>query len=141
MAFEPFTAEWAREYKEKLNQNEQYRQAAQTWEGPIVFMVEKDPSVGLEEDRWIFLDLWHGECRDARASSEEDLESAPTVISGDTQTWKQLFDGQLEPISTLMRGRLRLVKGNMAELSGYVLAAQQLMKTAMEVDTELPEGL
>ncbi|PTX64708.1 putative sterol carrier protein [Melghirimyces profundicolus] len=141
MAFEAFTEEWAKEYQKKLNENPQYRQAAQTWEGPIVFMVEKDPAVGLEEDRWIYLDLWRGECRQARASLREDLESAPTVICGDPPTWKQLFDGQLEPISTLMRGRLKLVKGNMAELTGHVQAAQQLMKTAMKVETEIPEGL
>lgn len=141
MPYEPFTEAWAQQYKEKLNQNVQYRQVARTWEGPIVFLLEKDPSVGLEEDRWVYLDLRHGECLEARVSSKADLESAPTVISGDAQTWKQLFDGRLEPLSTLMRGRLRLVKGNMAELTAYVIASQQLMKTAMQINTEIPEGL
>ena len=46
MPFEPFTEAWAQQYKEKLNQNMQYRQAARTWEGPIVFMVKKVQSVG-----------------------------------------------------------------------------------------------
>ncbi|MDA8353211.1 MAG: SCP2 sterol-binding domain-containing protein [Firmicutes bacterium] len=141
MPFEPFTAEWAQVYKEKLNQNPQYRQAAKTWEGPVVFQVEKDPAIGLEEDRAVFLDLSQGECRDARVATEEDLQAAEVIISGDTQTWKQVFDRKLEPISTLMRGRLKLVKGNMSVLSAYVMASKQLLASALEVDTEIPEGL
>ena len=105
-------------------------------------MVEKDPSVGLEEDRWVYLDLRHGKC----LVGESLLKGRSGVGAhcdqgGGTRTWKQLFDGRLEPLSTLMRGKLRLVKGNMAELTAYVIASQQLMKTAMQIDTEIPEGL
>lgn len=136
-----FGAEWAKAWEEKINANAQYRQAAQTWEWPLILTLEKDPSVGLDEDRSVYLDLWHGECREARAATKEDFEETPYVISGDPYTWKQIFDRKLEPISTIMRGRLKLVKGNMSILSGYVLAAKYLVESALEIDSQFPEGL
>ncbi|MDI3328935.1 MAG: SCP2 sterol-binding domain-containing protein [Alicyclobacillaceae bacterium] len=136
-----FGPEWAKQWGERLNQNVQYRQSAQTWEWPLVLVMERDPSVGLEEDRAVYLDLWHGECREARAATPEDQEKAPYVISADPYTWKQVLDGELEAISSIMRGRLKLVKGNMSTLSGYVMAAKYLVESALGIDTELPEGL
>ncbi|MGI6125805.1 MAG: SCP2 sterol-binding domain-containing protein [Planifilum sp.] len=141
MAYEAFTEEWAKEWAKHLNQNQNYRKVAATWEWPLVLRVEKDESVGLDEDRAIYLDLWHGECREARAATEEDLEKAPYVVSADPYTWKLIFERKLEPISTLMRGRLKLVKGDMSTLSGYVMAAKYLLEDALKVETEIPEGL
>jgi len=141
MAFEAFTEEWAKEWAKHLNQNQNYRKVASTWEWPLVLKVEKDESVGLDEDRAIYLDLWHGQCREARAATEEDLEKAPYVVSADPYTWKMIFERKLEPISTLMRGRLKLVKGDMSTLSGYVMAAKYLLEDALKVDTEIPEAM
>jgi putative sterol carrier protein len=141
MAFEAFTDEWAKEWAKHLNRNENYRKLAATWEWPLVLRVEKDESVGLEEDRAIYLDLWHGQCREARAATEEDLENAPYIISADPYTWKMILERKLEPISTLMRGRLKLVKGDLSTLSGYVMAAKSLLEDALKVDTEIPEAL
>ncbi|MGA9174846.1 MAG: Fis family transcriptional regulator, partial [Thermoactinomyces sp.] len=63
------------------------------------------------------------------------------VISADPYTWKQIFDRKLEPISTIMRGRMKLIKGNMSTLSAYVLAAKYLVESALELDLEFPEEL
>ena len=35
----------------------------------MVYIVTKDPSVGINEDLGIYLDLFHGECREARAAT------------------------------------------------------------------------
>ena len=136
-----FSDEWAKAWGEKINQNVQYQQAAQTWEWPLVLTMQNDPSIGLEEDRSVWLDLYRGECREARAASKEDIDKATYVISGDPYTWKQVLDRKLEPISTIMRGKLKLVKGNMSTLSGYVLAAKYLVESALDLETEYPEGL
>ncbi|ADG05797.1 SCP2 sterol-binding domain-containing protein [Kyrpidia tusciae] len=136
-----FGSEWAQQWGERLNQSVQYRQSAQTWEWPLVLVMEQDPSVGLAEDRAVYLDLWHGECREARVATPEDQETAPYVISADPYTWKQVLDRELEPITAIMRGRLKLTKGNMSTLSGYVIAAKYLVETAIDIEAELPEGL
>jgi putative sterol carrier protein len=136
-----FSEEWLTEWKKKINENASYRQAAQTWEWPLILIFEKDPSAGVDEDRAVYLDLWHGECRDARVATKEDIQNSPYVISADPYTWKQIFDRKLEPISTIMRGRMKLIKGNMSTLSAYVLAAKYLVESALELDLEFPEEL
>ncbi len=141
MAYEWFTDEWARAYAEEINASARYRDSAKRWEWPLVLTAEADPSLGLESDRSIYLDLWHGECRAARVASGDDLAEAPYAISADPYTWKQVLDGQLEPISGLMRGKLRLVKGNMIALAGFVPASKELVACATRVDTALPPGL
>lgn len=139
--YEPFTEAWAKAYCEALNANEAYRQAAATWEGAIVLAVEADPALGLEERRGIYLDLHHGACREARAATPEDFAAAPYVIAADARTWKEITEGVLDPIAALMRGKLKLEKGNMAVLAGYMMAAIELTHTARQVSTRYPEGL
>lgn len=137
-----FSEEYAQKWMENINKDMQYAQSAQNWEWPLVLIFEKDPSVGVEEDRPIYLDLWRGECREARAATNEDIEKAPYVISANPHTWKQVLDRKLEPISTIMRGRMKLVKGNMSTLSAYVLAAKYLVESAVKIDdVEFPTGL
>ncbi|AFV76566.1 putative sterol carrier protein [Thermus oshimai JL-2] len=139
--YEPFSEAWAKAYCEALNANEAYRQAAATWEGAIVLAVEADPALGLEEKRGIYLDLHHGQCRGARQASPEDFEQAPYVITADARTWKELTEGVMDPVSALMRGKLKLEKGDMAALAGYMMAALELTNTARQVPTLYPEGL
>ncbi len=141
MAYEMFTDEWARAYGEELNRSAKYREAAKRWEWPLALTVEADPGLGIERDRSVLLDLWHGECRSARMASPEDLQSAPYAISADPYSWKQVLDGQLEPISGLMRGKLKLTRGNMIALAGYLTAAKELVACATRLDTILPAGL
>ncbi|MBE3590379.1 MAG: SCP2 sterol-binding domain-containing protein [Firmicutes bacterium] len=137
--YELFTPEWIRAYRQALNANEGYRQAAADWEWPLVLLVDADPARGLEEPRGIYLDLYRGECREARAATREDAESAPYVISGDLATWRQVIAGELELIAAMMRGKLRLERGDLAFLAGYMAAALELIKSAREVPTSDPE--
>jgi len=141
MAYELFGDEWAKAYGEMIRASDAYNKAAATWEWPMVFRVVKDPSVGLHEDRAVYLDLWHGDCREARPAKAADFDSAPYVVSGDVFTWKQVFDQKLDPLGGIMRGRLKLDKGQMAALAGYVLAAKHLVGAATKVDTVFPEGV
>ncbi len=141
MAYPFFSQEWAVAYGEKLRANEAYRKAAATWEWPMVLRVTKDPRYGLEEDQAVYLDLYRGECREARAATPEDLESAPYVVSADAYTWKQIVDGKLEPIGGIVRGKLKLTRGNLLKLATYVQAARELVNTATQVETAFPEGL
>lgn len=138
---EVFTDEWAKTWQVELNKSEQYRTSATTWEWPLALKMQRDPSVGVSEDRAILLDLYHGQCRDARIASPEDLGSATYVISADPYTWKQIFERKLEPISSIMRGKLALEKGNMSTLSQYVMAAKHLVECALSAGGEMPEGL
>ena len=140
MAYEAFSDQWARAYQDRINENANYREAARTWEWPLAFVLEADPALGIEE-RAIVLDLFRGECRGARITGSDELENVPYVISADAYTWKQVMDGRLDPLAALMRGKLKIRKGDMGVLAGYVIAARELVHAARQVETEFPEGV
>jgi putative sterol carrier protein len=133
-----YSEEWAKSAAAVIAGSDSYRNAAKTWEGGMVFTLQADPSLGVPENRSVFFDLWHGECRDGRSASAADLEVAAYIISADAFTWRQVMEGKLEPIAGLMRGKLKLARGNMAVLARFVLAAKELVRAATQVETEFP---
>lgn len=140
MPHEIFTADWARAWCRELNESEAYAEAAADWEGALVLRIAADPSYGIEEDRAVLVDLHHGECREARAAEPPDAEEVPYLIEADPYSWKRVLDGDLDPISGLMRGKLKLKRGSVVELARYVKAAQELVRAAGRVETSYPEG-
>ncbi len=140
MPHEMFTHSWAMAWGEEIRANEAYREAARTWEWPIVLTMKEDRELGVPE-RSVYADLFRGDCREARAATPADLESAPFVLAGEARNWKRVLDGELEPISGIMRGKLKLARGSLATLLPYVPAAKQLVVSATRVETLFPEGL
>jgi putative sterol carrier protein len=138
MKVQLYSDEWAKAAAGVIAASDSYKQAARTWEGSMVFTLQADPSLGVPENRSVFFDLWHGECRNGRSATEQDIQSATYIISADAYTWQQVMEGKLEPIAGLMRGKLKLARGNMAVLARYVLAAKELVRSATQVDTEFP---
>lgn len=138
MATDVFTEEWSHRCCEQLNQHEPYRTAASGWEGAIVMVMRADPKVGLEEDRAAYFDLHHGSCRGARAASKEDRENAPYVMAAPPRVWEQVFAKELEPISALMFGKLKLERGSMFTLARYTAAAKEMVAAAGMVEARFP---
>ena len=138
MAYEIFCADWAVAYRASLHESEAYKKAATSWEWPLVLRVTVDPAQGIPRDLAVYLDLWHGECREARVASKEDMESAPYVVSADAYTWRQVLDKKMEPISGIMRGKIKLVRGSVITLAGYIPAARYLVEAATHIDTRFP---
>jgi putative sterol carrier protein len=133
-----FSDEWAHASMHVIRESHGYKNAAKTWEGSMVFTLQADPGIGVPEPRSVYFDLWHGDCRNARAASKEDVDNATYVISADAFTWKQVLEGKLEPIAALMRGKMKLARGNMAVLARYVLAAKELVACATQNETAFP---
>jgi putative sterol carrier protein len=140
MAYEMFTHDWAVACGEQINANEDYRKAARNWHWPLVLTMTAAPALSLSE-RSVYLDLFEGDCREARAARPADAESVPYVISADPKTWKQVLDRDLEPIFGLMRGKLKLAKGSLVSLLPYVAAAKEMVLSAACVETRYPEGV
>jgi putative sterol carrier protein len=136
--FDLFSETWAAAAAQSIRASANYSKAAATWEGAIVFKLQADPGLGVAEARSAFFDLWHGECRSARAASAADLEAAAYIIAADAFTWQQVMAGKLEPIAGLLRGKLKLNKGNVAVLARYVLAAKEMVVCASSVPTRFP---
>jgi putative sterol carrier protein len=140
MAAEIFTDEWARQWNDKINDNEAYKKAATKWEGAIGLVMTPDGDMGIAEDRIVVADLWHGDCRGAKAVSADELDEVPYLIRSNPAAWKSVLAGKTDPIVGLMGGKLKLAKGSLFALLPYAKAAKELVNSAIAVDTSYPPG-
>ena len=135
---EVFTEDWSRACCEALNARESYRAAAATWEGAIVLTLAADAALGFDADRSVFIDAHHGECRGSRVAGEDDLASAPFVFRADPATWQRLLAGETDPVSAVMQGKLRLVRGGLMTVAKYATAAKEMIAAAATVGGTFP---
>lgn len=135
MAYKFPSKEWIVEFRKEINANEEYKEAAVTWEGVVVLIFNAEPDIGLAEDFIAWADLWHGECREIKQVTLEEAEKAPYVIRGSYANWKQVVQGRLGPVKGMMQGKLKL-KGNLPTIVKYVKASDELVKCAAKVPSE-----
>lgn len=126
--------EWVIEYMNKLNSNADYQDAGSKWEGAITFVVQKDDSFG--EDAYIYLDLYHGKCREAKFSNNAaDLPKPEFKYIGTYGNWRKLIIGEIDPIKGILTGKFKL-EGAMMKIMRYTRAAKEMVNTASMVQTE-----
>src|SRR5690606_26235850 len=124
--------EWTAAYKDAVNNNPDYRRAGKEWiHGPVAMVIKADPSVGLETDVGMILDVHGGECRGTEfVHSQEAASTAPFVIVGPYANWKELIQSGSDPIKAMMQGRLKLTKGHLPTIIRYVESSRQLVVSA-----------
>ncbi len=132
--------EWLAIYRDRINGSAEYREAAASWEGAIAFVFEAEPDRGVPEDLWALLDLWHGECREARMVDPREGERAPYVIRAPYSRWKEVLAGDLDPVRGMMQGKLKL-RGDLPTIIRYVRAANELVHLTTTVPTEFLDEL
>ncbi len=120
------TQEWADQLKNFLNKNPNYKDSAKTWEGAFVleFLAEGKK---LKKDTWVWLDLWHGECRNARFIAKRDELTAPFFLSAKESAWYAVVTGAINPQTALVGGKFKL-SGDMAKMMRYPKAAAYILK-------------
>jgi putative sterol carrier protein len=127
---EVFTEPWCVACCERMNESEAYRAAAAEWEGAAVLVMTADPAHGIAEERAAWLDMHHGACRGTRMATGADRASAQYVFQADPATWKRLLAGEVDPVSSVMTGRLKLTRGNLFTLARYAQAAREMVVAA-----------
>jgi len=125
--------EWVMALCEALNSSEAYAEAAKNWEGDFYFIVE--PGGPLTEQAILYMDLWHGKCREAKGITDPGEKTPAFVMSATYDTWVRVIKAELDPIQGLMTRKLKL-KGNMTMIMKNVKAAQELVKCCALVPTE-----
>ncbi len=129
MSEELFSPAWVAAWREEILASERYRQGALRWRWPLLLVLRAAQTVGgAGAERAVFLDPSGGECRQARAGSEE--EKAEFVLAGDAAAWRDVLGGQLDPVTSVLRGKLHLKKGHLVELATRIRAARALFETA-----------
>lgn len=125
--------EWAKALHTELNGSAAYQDAAKKWEGDLCFEVLAGG--GLEKNAYLYMDLWHGECRSAYAS-DEPMDAAFT-LSAPLGQWKEIVDGRLDPIKAITSRKLKL-KGPLIKIMKAPKAAIELVNCAKALDTAWP---
>jgi putative sterol carrier protein len=124
---------WAKAYMKALNENKAYGDAASDWEGDFLFVLT--PSDKLKEKTAIYIDLYHGKCRDAYALKPGEEKKTDFVIEAPYGVWVRVIKKELDPIQGLMTGKLKL-KGDMAKVMRYTKAAQEMVNTTTTIESE-----
>ena len=130
-----FSDAWAKACRDEINASAEYREAAATWEDAVAFAMDTPRG-----ERAVFVDLWHGQCREARTAQPGDLDRAPYVIRGDEETWHNVLEGRAEPLQALMMGRLKLAKGSIGALAFHIRSARELVACASRVREKRASG-
>jgi len=127
MAYKFPSQAWADEFMVKINTSDAYASAAKTWEGDL-FLV-------IEESGALYLDLWHGECRQALYTTDLASEKPEFKITANMEKWKKVLAGKLDPVQGMITRQIKL-DGNLVKIMKNVKAAQELVRCATHVDTE-----
>ena len=125
-----FGPAWIADFKRQIDGSTDYRRTSNNWEWPVVLMQRADPKKGRPTPQYVYLDLWHGTCREARVGTALDVERVPLVIAADRGTWIDLLEGKIELLSAVMLRKISIDKGNAAQLIGSVAAIRALVKAA-----------
>ncbi len=62
------------------------------------------------------------------------------MLQGNAAAWKRILAGEVEPLTALMTGKLRLTQGSLAKLLPYVQAAKELVAAARRIPSTFPPG-
>ena len=124
------SAEWASAFRDAINANAEYRDAAAAWEGDILFRVRlpdaQAPAPGIH------LDLAGGACRAATFHADAREVSSEFVYEGSPENWQRLLRGELDPVQAILSGTFRF-RGNPLKASRFTRAAKALVETAASI--------
>lgn len=127
--------EWIEQFVVTLNENEAYAEAAETWEGDFLFIVYPSEEGGNDEEIVMWMDLWHGKCRDHAMLPNRDAKDTAFIYEGEYANWKEIIEGRLDPIKALLTRKMKLT-GDRAKVMRATRAAKELVRTAQMIKTE-----
>ena len=118
--------EWVTAFDQQINTSDSYANAAKTWEGDIMLVIEGGPG--------IYLDLWHGKSRKSEFVADPSAQPAEFIIATNMEKWKKVLAGKLDPVQGMVTRQIHL-NGNLVKIMKNVKAAQELVRCATKVPT------
>ncbi len=126
--------EWVDAMVEKLNTDEKYAQVASNWEGDFIYDIEADDM--LPERVRIYMDLWHGKCRQAYILEPSSDQGSAFVLQAPYKDFIRVLKGELHPMQAMMTRKLK-VKGSMAYMMRNVPTVLEFVRCAQEVTSNI----
>ena len=122
--------EWLDNLETCLNTNEKYARIAINWEGDLAFDIKADGA--LENDLFVYLDLWHGKCRGVKFVPADQKIEADFVLSAPFSNFVRVLKGEIEPMQAMMTRKLS-VKGSMAYMMRNIPTVLEFVRCAQSV--------
>ncbi len=122
--------EWLQNITDKLNTDERYAQVAKDWEADFIFVIE--PGNSLPDMVRIYLDLWHGKCREAIfLDGTLPAKEAVFTLQAPYENYVRVLTGEIDPMQAMLTRKLK-VKGNMTYLLRNVPVVLDFMRCLRE---------
>ncbi len=132
----PFPSDaWIKALKDVLNHDPDYAQTARNWEGDIVFAVE--PEGAFSRPIHMYMDLWHGQCRDAFEMKDPTVKKAAFTLSAPLSVFVKIVQGKLDPMQAMLTQKLK-VAGSMVYITRNVATVLKFVKCTQKVESEFP---
>ncbi len=128
------TPAWIATYENLIQNDADYKKLAEGWEGSVVIHIIAEPSAGLDEDMYLLIDLWHGDCRAVRLVPHDAGEAGDFVLTAAYGRWKQVMTKELDVVKGLMQGKIKL-KGHLPTIVRYNKAAVRLVDLVATIPT------
>jgi putative sterol carrier protein len=128
------SAEWLKEFEEKLNTDERYAQIAKNWEGDMYFLI--DPDGNLKTQIIMYFDLWHGKCRGTEIVADIASHTPAFTLKAGHTNFARVLKGELDPMQAMLTRKLD-VKGNMAVMMRNVPTVLDFVRCAREMTREI----
>lgn len=111
----PFPSEaWLKALETILNSDEKYAETAKKWEGDIIYKITPDEKSSTESPILLYMDLWHGKCREARILEQiEEKPDAKFIFDMTKSQAIKVLEGELDPMQAMVTRRLK-VRGDIA---------------------------
>jgi putative sterol carrier protein len=129
------TDEWIKALKDELNNSPGYKEAAKKWEGDFYFVVTADEQT--PQHIYLYMDLWHGECRDAFKADNPAAKSPEFKLQAPMKVWRGVMEKKIDPITGIMKKQLKL-DGPMMKVMKAPKAATELVAACTRLDTQWP---
>lgn len=98
---------------------------------------EEDLKKGKIDELAVYLDLWHGKCREIKTIKDIDAVDSDNRLRGSYYTWERIAREEIDPMKALMQKKLKL-EGSLIQLMKYIRGAKELVKSIKSVDIQFP---
>ncbi len=117
--------EWAEEYCRLLDSSERYRNSGRGWRHPILFKIAGGPG--------FLLYLENGRCKGVEWYDDASGVDAPFILSGSLEDWIDVIKGKVNPLTAIVRRKLKVEKGDISLILRYSIAALEMVNVAQKL--------
>lgn len=132
----PFPSdEWVKALQVRLNSNPKYAEVAKNWEGDMFFQIDRPKA----SPTLLYLDLWHGQCRDAfLVPPEKSTLKAAFTLAAPLENFVKILQGQLDPMQAMVTGKIK-VQGNMVMMMKNIPTVLEFVRVCTTIDSDFPD--